>query len=299
MTTALNAPETISPIFVPIPLNRSPILANMPAIKLGMLIKKFLTASMPLRNPLTNELTASSTLCEKSARAEPMLWNMPSNHFQRPSAMLASHGASRSPMAAKSATTACTMAASNAPRMVGICGTNATTRSTRPSTMSGMRAGSESAIATKTCTVASMSGGMISLSSFGSFAAIFLTRFGRALAIPVIARSTAGRALPNRPRFLSVPSPNSDVTRLSTDLPMSADGLAKSPMRFCHAALVELSEPSMVVPASLAVVPVMPISCWTMWIASVMSAYELMSNFLPDSFSASASKRSISLFVPP
>ena len=84
-----------------------------------------------------------------------------------------------------------------------------------------------------------------------------------------------------------------------TSLPMSAFSLPRPANRFCMAALVLAHEPLIVSAASFAVVPVIPISVWMTWMASVTSAKELMSNVVPASLPASASNRSISVFVPP
>ena len=93
------------------------------------------------------------------------------------------------------------------------------------------------------------------------------------------------------------------VTILSTKFPMYSSRLAfSSPnavTRFCHALFIDDTDPCIVVLASFAVVPVIPISVCTMWIASTISAYDDKSNFCPDSFSASARRRCISSFVPP
>ena len=63
-----------------------------------------------------------------------------------------------------------------------------------------------------------------------------------------------------------------DSTIWSVSAAMSAPSLPSAATQFENAALAELTEPSMVVAASLAVVPVMPISSWTRWMASTISA---------------------------
>ena len=83
-----------------------------------------------------------------------------------------------------------------------------------------------------------------------------------------------------------------------TSLPMSAFSLPRPANKFCMAALVLPHEPLMVSAASFAVVPVMPISVWMTWIASVISEKEVMSNVFPASFPASSSRRCISSCVP-
>ena len=59
---------------------------------------------------------------------------------------------------------------------------------------------------------------------------------------------------------------------VSVSCPRSAFSSAMPVTRFSHAALALLTDPSMVEDASCAVVPVMPISCWTKWMASTISA---------------------------
>ena len=63
-----------------------------------------------------------------------------------------------------------------------------------------------------------------------------------------------------------------DSTSWSVSAAMSAPSLPRAATQLKNAAFAELTEPSMVVDASLAVVPVMPISSWTRWMASTMSA---------------------------
>ena len=53
---------------------------------------------------------------------------------------------------------------------------------------------------------------------------------------------------------------------------MLALSLPKPVTKLLHAAFMALTDPSMVVLASSAVVPVIPISVWTVWMASTMSA---------------------------
>ena len=96
------------------------------------------------------------------------------------------------------------------------------------------------------------------------------------------------------------------VVKLVTSWPLRADmstSLRPRPVsQFCQADFMLATEPSMVVEASLAVVPVMPRFCWTRWMAWTTSLKLLMSNFLPmawGSSSASLSRRSSSLLVPP
>ena len=81
----------------------------------------------------------------------------------------------------------------------------------------------------------------------------------------------------------------------------SASSLASpAPLRkLSQAAFAEFMEPSIVVEASLAVVPVIPSSPWITWIAWYTSFKLLMSYLTPLIFSASTRSRSISVFVPP
>ena len=74
--------------------------------------------------------------------------------------------------------------------------------------------------------------------------------------------------------------------------------------KLSHAAFAEFTDPSIVDAASFAVVPVIPISSWMIWIASVTSAKEsidrsAISPFASLTLLASAISRSISVFVPP
>ena len=61
-------------------------------------------------------------------------------------------------------------------------------------------------------------------------------------------------------------------TKSSISFPKSASGFDKPATRFSHDVFVIANEPCKVSAASLAVVPVMPISVCTTWIASTMSA---------------------------
>ena len=86
--------------------------------------------------------------------------------------------------------------------------------------------------------------------------------------------------------------------------PMSAFSLPSPASQFCHAAFIAPTEPSMVLAASSAVVPEMPISFWTRLMASTTSENESMLRSLPSlstpgSLFASEMRRSISLLVPP
>ena len=86
--------------------------------------------------------------------------------------------------------------------------------------------------------------------------------------------------------------------------PMSAFSLPSPASQFCHAAFIEFTDPSMVVAASLAVVPLMPRLFCTRLMASVTSANESMERSLPSfitpgSLFASAMSRCISVLVPP
>ena len=94
------------------------------------------------------------------------------------------------------------------------------------------------------------------------------------------------------------------VTSWLVSLPMSASFLPSSVSQFCQAAFMLPTEPSMVVEASLAVVPVMPRLFWTSWMACTTSlnlsmlrspAWPLASR----SLLASKMRRSISVLVPP
>ena len=71
------------------------------------------------------------------------------------------------------------------------------------------------------------------------------------------------------------------------------------PNTFCADAFIAAKDPVKVVAASLAVVPVISNLFWITWIAEYTSARLLMLYFTPVIFLASASKRSISVFVPP
>ena len=68
---------------------------------------------------------------------------------------------------------------------------------------------------------------------------------------------------------------------------------------FSAAAFMAAKLPVRVVEASLAVVPVMSISCWMTWMALYMSAKLPRSYLTPEIFSASFSRRCISACVPP
>ena len=61
-------------------------------------------------------------------------------------------------------------------------------------------------------------------------------------------------------------------TTLSHKPLISASELPNPVIRFCNADLSELIEPVIVYSASFAVVPVIPICVWMIWIASTMSA---------------------------
>ena len=85
---------------------------------------------------------------------------------------------------------------------------------------------------------------------------------------------------------------------------MSALSLPSSASQFCHAAFIMPTEPSMVVAASLAVVPLMPICSCMMWMACTTSENLSMdrspiSPFACLTLFASWIRRSISDFVPP
>lgn len=90
-----------------------------------------------------------------------------------------------------------------------------------------------------------------------------------------------------------------DSTTLPTNISMSASALPSPAMRFPIADCIPDIEPLIVSVASLAVVPVMPISVWITWMASVKSENEERSYSMPEIFSASARSRSISDLVPP
>ena len=93
------------------------------------------------------------------------------------------------------------------------------------------------------------------------------------------------------------------VTTLSTKSEIKPLKLALSSAipvsRFCQAALAIPIEPLIVVAASFAVVPVIPISVCTTCIASYTSFKLLMSYLTPLSFSASSKSLCISSLVPP
>ena len=93
------------------------------------------------------------------------------------------------------------------------------------------------------------------------------------------------------------------VPTLSTKLFISSSKFASSSAiptsKFSHAALVAFNEPSIVVLASFAVVPVMPRFSCTAWIAVITSENLDGSSALPVSVSASDTRRSSSDFVPP
>lgn len=98
------------------------------------------------------------------------------------------------------------------------------------------------------------------------------------------------------------------ITALSTSwsvsAPTSAPSSARPASQFCQDARMLATEPEMVVAASCAVVPVMPISVCTIWMASVMSAKLSMersaiSPWATLTLLASAMSRSISALVPP
>ena len=96
--------------------------------------------------------------------------------------------------------------------------------------------------------------------------------------ISPISGSSSAMALP---RFAMI-SPMRGMTLLaavttdsissSVRAPMSASSLPSSVTKFCHAALAMLTEPSMVVAASRAVVPLMPCFCCTSSMAATTSA---------------------------
>ena len=95
-----------------------------------------------------------------------------------------------------------------------------------------------------------------------------------------------------------------ESTSWSVMADMFALSLPSAATQLRNAALAELTDPSMVVAASSAVVPVMPISSWTRWIASTMSAYESMARSPASPFAALSSlalamSRFISDLVPP
>ena len=124
------------------------------------------------------------------------------------------------------------------------------------------------------------------------------------VAMPPSAVSIFGRRFPITPPLPSVPSPTIVFTRLSIADSKSASSLAMLVTRFSHADFIDPIEPCTVLPASCAVVPVMPISVCTMWMASVISAKLSMdkSAISPLAFLtlfASLIRRSISFLVPP
>ena len=74
---------------------------------------------------------------------------------------------------------------------------------------------------------------------------------------------------PSRAPVLSLMAPNRASTRpLAADLTCDASPLPMAVSTFCHADLAALALPSSVPMASLAVVPVMLMSCCTAWMAS-------------------------------
>ena len=90
-----------------------------------------------------------------------------------------------------------------------------------------------------------------------------------------------------------------DETSWLVSLPMSAPSVPRPASQFSHAAFAELREPSMVVVASLAVVPVMSRFSCTAWMALMMSLNLDGSSASPVSLLASATSRSSSVLVPP
>ena len=86
---------------------------------------------------------------------------------------------------------------------------------------------------------------------------------------------------------------------------MSASSLPSSVSQLLQAALALLTEPSIVVEASKAVVPVMPISVWTRWIASIILSKGTSLTVSAVTFIESPStpvslmRRAISACVPP
>ncbi len=103
-----------------------------------------------------------------------------------------------------------------------------------------------------------------------------------------------------RGRTLSAAVPRLWV-KLSSSPPRSASSRAMPVSRFCHAAFMELALPSMVLAASLAVVPVMPMLSCTAWMA-----WMIWSKLTPSRFSMvrlstplSLISRTISSCVPP
>ena len=62
-------------------------------------------------------------------------------------------------------------------------------------------------------------------------------------------------------------APDIPLAKLSTNCFISASGLPNPAKKFCHDAPKLLNEPSIVSPASFAVVPVIPNSPWITWIA--------------------------------
>ena len=102
------------------------------------------------------------------------------------------------------------------------------------------------------------------LISSGTRSTIFGTIFSTSVPMPPSAVSTLGSTL------------SAAVSTLSTKLfisPSKSWLLSAMPTsRFFHAALADAMEPCIVVDASSAVVPVMPISVCTTWMASTMSA---------------------------
>lgn len=107
------------------------------------------------------------------------------------------------------------------------------------------------------------------------------------LKICVMRGSTLSAAVPTLDTKFSI-----NVSRSALESPMPV-------IRFVHAACIIPTEPSMVVAASFAVVPVIPRLSWTAWIAVITSENLAGSRACPVSFSASATSRSSSDFVPP
>ena len=99
------------------------------------------------------------------------------------------------------------------------------------------------------------------------------------------------------PTFLATLS--TDSMSWSVSAPMSASSRPSPVSQFDHAAFMVFTEPSMVVAASRAVVPVMPMFSCTAWMAVMTSENLLGSRACPVSSDASLTRRSSSDFVPP
>ena len=103
------------------------------------------------------------------------------------------------------------------------------------------------------------------------------------------------------------PAVMTDSTSWSVRAPMSASSFPSPVSQFCHEAFIIVMLPSMVLAASAAVVPVMPISVWTTWIAlTMLSKLRLPSSTVSPSCFCTSVRRdaslmslSISDWVPP